>query len=845
MAAVAQSPFGLQPPAADDTMEISSNFGGDMDPDIDIDFDSVGEQMQYDEDDQMIDDAKPENMHYQDHVDEDVMVDDDATTNPEDKVMQDSPPPHQEYDEELLDFSDNEDIHIENADHAAPDDTISDTQSQHLDSLEQVQSDAAAELLAEAVEPVTHSAHTVESDLLKVQPEQHVSPVTKPSLPQIEDDLVKDRRGSNDAQPDITAPESHPPQSPPQSEELAQDKYDQVPLQSPSQQHVSQSVEDSQVHTDGLAEQPTVQASEIQEVQDDAADQDPADPVVTDALEGSHPQPAPLRVDTELSQVEEPEDVTTRERQPNSPTVTGLHPTIVEYDGNEIFLFPSREPASFEQYLLENENLVTSSLGDLLQACRVVLGESISEDEELVLGVEELDLYVSEDSTPAFSTSFSELLDAYVKLHQHDGNDQPPAFRVTLTTKTRFTNRLTTITQAIAEGKGFSQLAFLQAYNEYEGVTELPDPDEDFDEENYLDVDENHSQVQEPQEDNEITQESVDNGNLNGPAQQEGSDATLASGQAEIEAQSDDHGGLDHTGVDEYQMGEYARKVAAGQPDHVNEAGYNHETESSKEETQTLDAEGDYHSDAAAADGRVVQQESAEGQLNAVTESITDIDGEDYLLDYSEDDDCLTTTITAALSNPQLQSTQLDDTSASRTSGETFTGITEEAAYQSNEHEDNLFDGEADEVYGNTGHASAVLETTASTGNSNSGLANPFTHPTSTSLQDNEVPGSGEYDHSFEDEFEDGPMITPEQPTSVPVASKDLTTLDNSPGDNDFDEIDFDDDDDYVNEHPSVNTNTDAEPAKLSPPGKRSFSDRATEGEIDEDSQALKKIRSS
>jgi hypothetical protein len=78
--------------------------------------------------------------------------------------------------------------------------------------------------------------------------------------------------------------------------------------------------------------------------------------------------------------------------------VTGLHPTIVEYQENEVYLFPSRDPAVPEQYLLQNENLVTTSLGDLLQACRAALGDGISEDEELVLGVEELDLYVSEVS---------------------------------------------------------------------------------------------------------------------------------------------------------------------------------------------------------------------------------------------------------------------------------------------------------------------------------------------------------------------------------------------------------------------------------------------------------------
>jgi hypothetical protein len=71
----------------------------------------------------------------------------------------------------------------------------------------------------------------------------------------------------------------------------------------------------------------------------------------------------------------------------------------------------------------------------------------------------------------------------YLQLHKLDGNDNPPPFRVSLTTKTRFSNRLSSITQAISEGKGFSQLTFLQYY-EYDEPTELPDEDfdDDFDE---------------------------------------------------------------------------------------------------------------------------------------------------------------------------------------------------------------------------------------------------------------------------------------------------------------------------------------------------------------------------
>lgn len=166
-------------------------------------------------------------------------------------------------------------------------------------------------------------------------------------------------------------------------------------------------------------------------------------------------------------------------------TYTGLHTTIVKYAGGEYTLFPSSEPSEGEEYFLQNENLASGSIGDLLQACRGTLGEAITEDEELELHVEDLGLYLSEvsqrsskctfstneeqDSTAAFSTSFSELLDIFVQLHRQDGNEQPPPVTVSLTSKPRFINRLTLLANAAAEGRGLSQIAFLspQAEGEY------------------------------------------------------------------------------------------------------------------------------------------------------------------------------------------------------------------------------------------------------------------------------------------------------------------------------------------------------------------------------------------
>ena len=77
---------------------------------------------------------------------------------------------------------------------------------------------------------------------------------------------------------------------------------------------------------------------------------------------------------------------------------TPLHPIKVHYDGNDISLFPPSEDGSSETYLLADENLVNVSITDLLRACRVVLGETVDEVDELVLSIKALGISLSEVS---------------------------------------------------------------------------------------------------------------------------------------------------------------------------------------------------------------------------------------------------------------------------------------------------------------------------------------------------------------------------------------------------------------------------------------------------------------
>jgi len=501
MATTLQPSFGLQQP--EDSMEISSEYGNNMDADIDIDLDApdaIDTNMQSFQ----VDDHQMQEDPRSDRPDDLLMIDD-SNLDDTDRMMQDDAPLPQEQDEELLDFSeDEEDVPMNPAEPSQADDLFLVAQPEAPaqqpvtieEPVELVQSDMASELLTEGAQPI--NVEVPQSEEVSEQPRvEHVE--TQEPVP---DQTVTNNDSQLPAETSLDQAAVSAPQPEPKEETHPS------PLADSAQQpetHVEEPVVESTEipnANDEILEESVhiVQQHPTQEHHSEQGKDDNTTGAAQEHDEQSIKRTL-TRQETDLSNYTVPDDYS-RERQVNSPTVTGLHSTVVEYNDHEVYLFPSRDPAVPEQYLLQNENLVTTSLGDLLQACRTALGDGISEDEELVLGVEELDLYVSEvslvkspafisvvannllqDSTPAFSTSFSELLDIYLQLHKLDGNDNPPPFRVSLTTKVRFSNRLASITEAISEGKGFSQLPFLQYYD-YDVPTELPDEDfdDDFDE---------------------------------------------------------------------------------------------------------------------------------------------------------------------------------------------------------------------------------------------------------------------------------------------------------------------------------------------------------------------------
>ena len=84
------------------------------------------------------------------------------------------------------------------------------------------------------------------------------------------------------------------------------------------------------------------------------------------------------------------------EQEQQSDHPTPLHTVKVNYQDNEICLFPPTEEDESEMFFLADVSLAHQGLDKLLSACRDVLHGAIEDDEELVLDVASLGLHVSE-----------------------------------------------------------------------------------------------------------------------------------------------------------------------------------------------------------------------------------------------------------------------------------------------------------------------------------------------------------------------------------------------------------------------------------------------------------------
>ena len=108
--------------------------------------------------------------------------------------------------------------------------------------------------------------------------------------------------------------------------------------------------------------------------------------------------PDPSQTDPPRMADNESEDQT--DTKPGSDlSISQLHPVTVFYENSEIMLFPpSKSDETNVTYFLRNGEIVDKSLIDLMKAFRDVLGESISEDDEMEIDITYLGLCTSEVS---------------------------------------------------------------------------------------------------------------------------------------------------------------------------------------------------------------------------------------------------------------------------------------------------------------------------------------------------------------------------------------------------------------------------------------------------------------
>ncbi|KAM5435466.1 hypothetical protein McanMca71_005258 [Microsporum canis] len=150
----------------------------------------------------------------------------------------------------------------------------------------------------------------------------------------------------------------------------------------------------------------------------------------------------------------------TENRESELPT---LHNVQVLYQDSEISLFPPKQDDLSETYFLEDEALAHEPIGDLLSACRVVLGDHMGTEEELYMEIECLGLHLTE--TTRSPISLSQIVQVYLNLSHNDGDTNPGPLYISITTQPTFTKSFTALSDAAQAGKGLSHVG---KWDEYE-----------------------------------------------------------------------------------------------------------------------------------------------------------------------------------------------------------------------------------------------------------------------------------------------------------------------------------------------------------------------------------------
>jgi hypothetical protein len=222
----------------------------------------------------------------------------------------------------------------------------------------------------------------------------------------------------------------------------------------------------------------------------------------------------------------------------------------VNYEGNELWLIKQHDTEESGDWLLEDAQVLQSSLSTLFQACRASLGEDISDETELGLRFDHFhNMEIFEDSTACVAVSLERLVDLYYVLNAQDGNDDPESFYMCLLSRPRFAALLSDVAKHADQVSGYSGLNAAISAGETHFVDTLSGHSTEHD---ATDWENENVAVEEDQEGSETNNEA-------GPAAE----------FAEHDGQDDDKSGARNEALEVNTRQEYDNAVSGEVEDHL------------------------------------------------------------------------------------------------------------------------------------------------------------------------------------------------------------------------------------------------------------------------------------
>ncbi|KAK2865192.1 hypothetical protein FQN49_003823 [Arthroderma sp. PD_2] len=153
------------------------------------------------------------------------------------------------------------------------------------------------------------------------------------------------------------------------------------------------------------------------------------------------------------------------ETERDESQLSALHNVQVLYQDSEISLFPPKEDDLSETYFLEDEALAHEPIGDLLNACRLVLGDHMGKEEELFMEIDCLGLHLTEAIRSHIT--LAQIVQVYLDLSRNDGDTNPGPLYMSLATQPTFTQNFNSISEAAQAGKGLSHVGKWEEYEDH------------------------------------------------------------------------------------------------------------------------------------------------------------------------------------------------------------------------------------------------------------------------------------------------------------------------------------------------------------------------------------------